>query len=79
MNCRITASGDVYTAESEGVIKKFNSKGEFVALIGTAKLTGGCKNVAVAASPDGDTVYFCDLPGSQIIILKKSTAPVAAE
>ena len=79
MNCRIMSNGDVYTAESEGVIKKFNSKGEFVALVGQAKLTGGCKNVAVAASPDGDTIYFCDLPGSQIIILKKSPAPVSAQ
>jgi len=79
MNCRIMNNGDVYTSESEGVIKKFNSKGEFVALVGQAKLTGGCKNVAVAASPDGNTVYFCDLPGSQIIILKKSAAPVSAQ
>jgi hypothetical protein len=79
MNCRIMNNGDVYTAESEGVIKKFNSKGEFVALVGQAKLTGGCKNVAVAAAPDGETIYFCDLPGSQIIILKKSTAAVSAQ
>ncbi len=74
MNCRVMTNGDVYTAESEGIIKKFNSKGEFVALVGVAKLTGGCKNVAVAASPNGETVYFCDLPGSQIIILKKQAA-----
>jgi hypothetical protein len=79
MNCRIMNNGDVYTAESEGVIKKFNSKGEFVSLVGQAKLTGGCKNVAVAASPDGEAIYFCDLPGSQIIILKKSTAPISAQ
>lgn len=39
------------------------------------KLTGGCKNVAVAASPEGDQVYFCDLPGSRIIVL----APVTEE
>jgi hypothetical protein len=79
MNCRIMSNGDVYTAESEGIIKKFNSKGEFVALVGQAKLTGGCKNVAVAASPNGETIYFCDLPGSQIIILTKSTTPVSAQ
>jgi hypothetical protein len=79
MNCRIMSNGDVYTAESEGVIKKFNSKGEFISLVGTAKLTGGCKNVAVAASPDGNTVYFCDLPGSQVIILTKSAPAAAAE
>ena len=57
----------------------FNAAGEFVALIGTAKLTGGCKNVAVAASPSGDRVYFCDLPGSRIIVLaQKSTTRAAS-
>jgi hypothetical protein len=76
MNCRIAANGDVYTAESEGIIKKFNAQGEFVALVGSAKLTGGCKNVAVAASPSGDKVYFCDQPGSQIIVLTQKTANV---
>jgi sugar lactone lactonase YvrE len=79
MNCRITSDGDVYTAESEGIVKKFNAKGEFVAHIGTVKLTGGCKNVAVAASPQGDKVYFCDLPGSRFLVLEQSTkAPVRA-
>jgi len=79
MNCRITSDGDVYTAESEGIIKKFNDKGEFVAMIGMVRLTGGCKNVAVAASASGDRVYFCDQPGSQFVILEpKPAATVAA-
>lgn len=77
MNCRVAATGDVYTAESEGIVKKFNAKGEFVALIGVAKLTGGCKNVAVAASPSGDHVYFCDQPGSKLIILAKKSGEAA--
>ena len=77
MNCRIGAGGEIYTAESEGVVKKFNAQGEFVALIGTVKLSGGCKNVAVAASPKGDRVYFCDLPGSRIIVLAQKTATAA--
>lgn len=69
MNCRVCANGDVVTAESEGIVKRFSATGEFLGLVGYAKLTGGCKNVAVAASPKGDRVYFCDLPGSRIIIL----------
>jgi hypothetical protein len=77
MNCRIGAGGEIYTAESEGVVKKFNAQGQFVALIGTVKLSGGCKNVAVAASPKGDRVYFCDLPGSRIIVLAQKTATAA--
>lgn len=79
MNCRLMASGDIYTAESEGIVKRFNSSGEFLGLVGYAKLTGGCKNVAVAASPTGDRIYFCDLPGSRIIILgAKKSEPAAA-
>ena len=68
MNLRVNKS-DVYTAESEGVIKRFNEKGEFVGLVGYAQLTGGCKNVAVAVSRDGKHVFFCDLPGSRVIVL----------
>lgn len=63
---------DVLTAESEGIIKRFNAKGEFVSLVGVAKLAGGCKNVAVAASKDAEHVFLCDQPGSRIIVLAKN-------
>ena len=77
MNVRIVSGGTVYTAESEGFVKEFSPKGEFVKLVAHATVTGGCKNVAVAATPDGKTVYFCDQPGSQIIILTlKTTAKI---
>jgi hypothetical protein len=79
MNVRVTGDGKVYTAESEGHVKLFDAKGEFVACVGTAKLQGGCKNVALAVSPDGSKVYFCDQPGSRILILTKKTAAKAAE
>ncbi|HLN30152.1 MAG TPA: hypothetical protein VK395_20580 [Gemmataceae bacterium] len=80
MNVRIVSGGTVYTAESEGFVKEFSPKGEFVKLVAHATVTGGCKNVAVAATPDGKTVYFCDQPGSQIIILTlKTTAKIGAE
>lgn len=78
MNCRIMDNGDIYTAESEGVIKKFNAQGEFVALIGVVRLTGGCKNVAVAATPQGERVFFCDQPGSQFVILEAKPAAETA-
>lgn len=79
MNCRICSTGEILTAESEGIVKRFNAKGEFLGLVGYAKLTGGCKNVAVAASPKTDRVYFCDLPGSRVIILAAKKAEVAGE
>jgi hypothetical protein len=77
MNVRVTADGSVYTAESEGHVKLFSPTGEFVAAVGTAKLKGGCKNVALAASADGEKVYFCDQPGSRIIVLAKKAAKAA--
>ncbi|MBY0459283.1 MAG: hypothetical protein K2V38_18290, partial [Gemmataceae bacterium] len=64
MNVRAISTGDVYTAESEGIIKRFNAKGEFVETAAVVKLTGGCKDVAVAVSADGSKIYFCDMPNS---------------
>jgi len=76
MNLRCGPKGDVFTAESEGLIKRFSPQGEFVSLVAKRPLSGGCKNVAVAASPDGKYVYFCDQPGSQIIIMEQKTKSV---
>lgn len=71
MNLRALATGDVYTAESEGIIKRFGPSGEFIETAGVVKLTGGCKNVAVAVSADAKKIFFCDLPGSKFHILEK--------
>jgi hypothetical protein len=71
MNVRAVAVGDVYTAESEGIIKRFSPSGEFIETAGVVRLTGGCKNVAVAVSADAKKIYFCDLPGSKFHVLEK--------
>lgn len=71
MNIRALGTGDVYTAESEGIIKRFSPSGEFIETAGVVKLSGGCKNVAVAVSADAKKIYFCDLPGSKFHILEK--------
>ncbi len=71
MNLKANAAGEIYTAESEGIIKRYSAKGDFLGVVGHAPLTGGCKNVGVGASPDGKLVYFCDQPGSRIIVMKK--------
>ncbi|HVK09294.1 MAG TPA: hypothetical protein VM597_11000 [Gemmataceae bacterium] len=63
--------GDVLTAESEGVVKRFGADGKFQGVVGTVKIAGGCKNVAVGANADGSKVYFCDQPGSRFFILAK--------
>lgn len=74
MNIRAIAVGDVFTAESEGIIKRFGPSGEFIETAGVVKLTGGCKNVAVAVSADAKNIYFCDQPGSKFHVLVKKTA-----
>ncbi len=71
MNIRAVGVGDIYTAESEGIIKRFGPSGEFIETAGVVKLTGGCKNVAVAVSADAKKIFFCDLPGSKFHILEK--------
>lgn len=71
MNVRAVGVGDIYTAESEGIIKRFGPSGEFIETAGVVKLTGGCKNVAVAVSADAQRIYFCDQPGSKFHILEK--------
>lgn len=71
MNTRICADGSVLTAESEGHVKRFAADGTYLGPVGSAKLAGGCKNVALGASPDGEMVYFCDQPGSRIIFLAR--------
>jgi ribosomal protein L24E len=65
----------VYTAESEGIVRCFTVDGDNKGVIGSVKLSGGCKNVALAVSPDGNTVYFCDQPGSKIHIMTKKPDP----
>lgn len=74
MNTRCsTGSGDIFTAESEGVVKRFSSTGAFIGVAGTVKISGGCKNVAIGVSADGEKIVFCDQPGSRFFILTKKS------
>jgi len=76
MNVRAGAKGDIFTSESEGFIKRFSAAGEFMGIVGKVEISGGCKNVAIAASPDEERVYFCDQPGNRIFILAKKKSVV---
>lgn len=67
MNVCFDSSGDVYTAEaSSGRIKRFNTKGDLVAVIGDVDLVPGCKNVSIAVSPVSDNIYMLDLTRNHI-------------
>lgn len=74
MNLRLSKSGEIYTSESSiGRIRKFNSNGEYVGLVGQAKLVSGCKHVAVAVSPDEHRVYLLDVTKGEIVILERKS------
>lgn len=79
MNLCIGPAGEVLTAESEGFIKRFTKEGSFLGVVGQAKVSGGCKNVAIALSPSGDKAYFFDLQGSRIVVLNQDKADDAAD
>jgi hypothetical protein len=71
MNVRADAAGKVYTAESEGIVRLFGKDGKEEGVLGSVKISGGCKNVAIGVSKDGNTVFFCDQPGSKIHLLTR--------
>lgn len=76
MNLCFSSAGEVFTAESEGYIKRYTKEGSFLGVLGQAKVSGGCKNVAIGISPDSSKAYFFDLQGSRIVVLnKKDDAP----
>jgi hypothetical protein len=74
MNVCAASTGDVFTAESEGVIKRFSSKGDFLGVVATVALSGGCTNVAFGVTRDESRIYLLDLPGSRVLILAKKSA-----
>ena len=74
MNVR-SFGGYVYTAESEGIVKKFSDNGEFRHIVGAVKISGGCKNVAIGANQEGTRIFFCDQPGSRVLILAAKDTP----
>ena len=73
MNLCFGSNGEVLTAESEGYIKRFTKEGSFLGVVGQAKVSGGCKNVTINLSPNGEKAYFFDLQGSRIVILNQKT------
>jgi len=75
MNLRACGTGgDIFTAESEGIVKRFSPEGKYLGTAAAVTVNGGCKNVAVAVNADASRIYFCDQPGGKFFILAKPAA-----
>lgn len=72
MNCCFNAAGELYVAESNGVVKHFTPDGKYLGLVGVAKVQPGCKNSAVAATSDDNRLFYIDVQKHEIIVLTKS-------
>lgn len=77
MNIRCCTNGDILTAESSiGTIKRFNSEGELVGLVGKAKIGGGCKHVALGFDEKRNRYYMMyEDEGSICVLLSNEEAP----
>ncbi len=81
MNIRCCSNGDVLTAESSiGHIKRYRSDGTFVSLIGTARIGGGCKHVAIAFDSERNWHYMMNNDKSAVaVLIPKEQAPAETE
>jgi hypothetical protein len=81
MNVRCCPNGDVLTAESSiGDIKRFTPEGEFVGYVGRARISGGCKHVAIGWDQHRDRYYMMNISDSSICVLvPTSEAPEFTE
>jgi hypothetical protein len=82
MNVLCCANGDILTAESSiGHIKRFNDKGELQAVIGRARIGGGCKHVALGfdAARDRYYVQYQDMNHICIMLPNAEAAPLMME
>ncbi|MEY3227822.1 MAG: hypothetical protein RLZZ536_2441 [Planctomycetota bacterium] len=79
MNVRCCSNGDILTAESSiGTIKRFSSSGELLGVIGKARISGGCKHVALGFDEKRNRHYMMHVDKSQICVLvPNSEAPDA--
>lgn len=72
MNVCFTADGDVLTSESNGVVKRFKTDGQYQEVVGVAKVVEGCKNSLIALSSDASRLYYFDVQQGRLLVLKRS-------
>ncbi len=70
MNIRCVGSDEILTAESSiGSIKRYSKEGEYLGLIGTARIGGGCKHVALSVDQKLNRYYIMNENGGDIAVL----------
>ncbi|MEZ6064441.1 MAG: hypothetical protein R3B90_01760 [Planctomycetaceae bacterium] len=70
MNVRCCSNGDVLTAESSiGDIKRFSPTGDFLGYVGRARISGGCKHVAIGCDEQRDRYYMMNISDNTICVL----------
>lgn len=70
MNIRCLANGDILTAESSiGDIKRYSKSGEYLGKIGSARIGGGCKHVALAVDSQRDWYFMMNQGAGDIVVL----------
>lgn len=82
MNVLCCGNGDILTAESSiGHIKRYNEKGVLQAVIGRARIGGGCKHVALGIDEKRDRYYvqYQDMNHICIMLPNAEAAPLVAE
>lgn len=81
MNVRCCSNGEILTAESSiGHIKRFSQAGEYLGFVGTAKVAGGCKHVAIGFDPKRNWHYMMNEDRSHVAVLvPRADAPAETE
>jgi hypothetical protein len=81
MNVRCIDDKEILVAESSiGHIKRYSPTGDFLGLVGTAKIAGGCKHVAIAKDAQRDWYFMMNTAGNNIAVLVPlSEAPAETE
>ena len=81
MNVRCCSNGEILTAESSiGHIKRFSQAGEYLGFVGTAKVAGGCKHVAIGFDAERNWHYMMNEDRSHVAVLvPRGDAPAETE
>jgi hypothetical protein len=77
MNIRCIGNDEILTAESSiGHIKRYTKDGKYLGMVGTARVAGGCKHVAVAYHAERDWYFLMNQgTGNISVLVPRAEAP----